>query len=176
MKSLSRAGAAADEDVGISLFYSVKGSQKTHCLSLTPKEYFWRLTKREIKDHYVDCVEKEWDTRDYIKDCAKSDVVFCITVVKNFFAKECRLTFEFYFGGNQRLTFRQNLPIDAEIPDFCAVYSRDGDETYDIARIDGDFNLTDKENQVRFYRVFATNDDKKIVETCRKVKQKKLLR
>ena len=174
MKSLSRAGDAADEDVGISLFYSVKGSQKTHCLSLTPKEYFWRLTKREIKDHYVDCVEKEQDTRDYVKDCPKSDVVFCITVVKNFFAKECRLCFEFYFGA-QRLAFRQDLPIDAEIPDFCAVYSKDEGETYDIARIDSDFNLTDKENQVRFYRVLARNDDKKIVETYRKVKQEKFL-
>ena len=172
-----KTGDAGAEDISIRLFYSVKGSKKTRSLSLTPKEYFWRLTKREVKGHYVDCVEKEWDTRDYVKDCAKSDVVFCVTVVKNFFAKECRFIFEFYFGGNQQLAFRQNLPIDAEVPDFCAVYSRDGDETYDIVRIDGGSSvvLTDKDKKIAFYRVLATNDDKKIVETCREVKLKKFL-
>lgn len=163
------------EDISINIFYSVKGSKKTRRLSLTPKEYFWRLTKREIKDHYVHCVEREWDARDYIKDSPKSDVVFCVSVVRNFFTKESQFVFEFYFGA-QRLTFRQKYSIDAEIPDFCAVYSRDEDELYDIARVDGDFNKIDKENQVRFYRVLARNDDKKIIEIERKVRWEKLLK
>ena len=37
------------DDISINIFYSVKGSKKTRRLSLTPKEYFWRLTKRETK-------------------------------------------------------------------------------------------------------------------------------
>lgn len=163
------------KDISINIFYSVKDSKTTRRLSLTPKEYFWRLTKREIKNPFVDCAVKEWDARDYIKDCPKSDVVFCITVVKNFFTKECQFVFEFYFGA-QQLTFRQDYPIDAALPDFCAVYSRTEDELYDIARIDGDYNLIDKENQVRFSRILARNDDKKVVEIQRKVKLEKILK
>ena len=117
------------DDISINIFYSIKGSKKTRRLSLTPKEYFWRLTKRETR------------------------------IITSTASRE-----------------NGKYPIDAEIPDFCAVYSRDEDELYDIARVDGDFNKIDKENQVRFYRVLARNDDKKIIEIERKVKWEKLLK
>ncbi len=125
----------ANDDALIVFLYYIKGDDVSRSFTLTPKEYYWKLTKKDIAEHYKESVERYSDCRDYIQEFDKDDIVLVVKTVKNFALRTIDQTTSFYFD-DKSLVYQMTQDFDRRFIESSSIFARETDETYDVARID----------------------------------------